>query len=119
MRRTEDKHGLKYVDEYSPTLMGLIILLLILSMVDGLMTLHLLDNDVLELNPIVSFFLDLGPWFFLTAKFLFTCFGAICLLVVSNSYAFGGRIHVRDVFPAMISLYLMVMSWNFFAYFIT
>lgn len=119
MRRAEDKHGFKHVDEYRPTLMGLILLLLILSIVDGLMTLHLLDNEVLELNPIVSFFLDLGPWFFLTAKFLFTCFGAICLLVVSNSYAFGGRIHVRDVFPAMISLYLMVMSWNFFAYFIT
>jgi len=116
LRRTEDKQGLNFVDEYSPTLMGLIILLLILSIVDGLMTLHLLDNDVLELNPIMSFCLDLGPWFFLTTKFLLTCFGAICLLVVSNSYAFGGRIHVRDVFPAMVVLYLMVMFWNSFLY---
>lgn len=99
--------------------MGLIILLIILSIVDGLMTLHLLDNEVLELNPIMSFFLDLGPWSFLTVKFLLTCFGGTCLLVVSNSYAFGGRIHVRDVFPAMVSLYLMVMFWNSFVYFIT
>jgi hypothetical protein len=118
LRRTEDKQGFRLVDEYSPTLLGLIILLLILSLVDGLMTLHLLDNDALELNPIMSFCLDLGPWFFLTTKFLFTCFGATCLLVVSNSYAFGGRIHVRDIFPAMISLYLMVMFWNSFLYII-
>jgi hypothetical protein len=116
LRRAEDKHGLKYVDEYSPRLMGLIILLIILSIVDGLMTLHLMDKEVLELNPIMSFCLDLGPWFFLAAKFLFTCFGATCLLIVSNSYAFGGRIQVRDVFPAMVCLYLMVMFWNSFLY---
>jgi hypothetical protein len=80
------------------------------------MTLHLMDKDVLELNPIMSFCLELGPWFFLAAKFLFTCFGATCLLIVSNSYAFGGRIQVRDVFPAMVCLYLVVMFWNSFLY---
>lgn len=116
LRRTEDKQGLNVVDEYSPALMGLILLLLILSIVDGIMTLHLLDNEALELNPFMAFCLDLGPWFFLGAKFLLTCFGATCLLVVSNNHAFGGRIHVRDIFPAMITLYLMVMSWNAFMY---
>ena len=104
------------MDEYSPTLLGFIIFLLILSLVDGLTTLHLLDTGVFELNPIMAFFLDFGPWFFLIAKFLLTCFGAACLLVVSNSDAFGGRIHVRDIFPAMISLYLVVIVWNFFLY---
>jgi hypothetical protein len=116
VRRVQDRQGLSWVDEYSPRLMGLIILLIILSIVDGLMTLHLMDKDVLELNPIMSFCLELGPWFFLAAKFLFTCFGATCLLIVSNSYAFGGRIQVRDVFPAMVCLYLVVMFWNSFLY---
>lgn len=116
LRRPADRQGLAFVDEYSPLLMGFIILLIVLSVVDGLMTLHFLDNDVHEINPIMSFCLDLGPWFFLATKFLLTCFGAICLLVVSNSYAFGGRIHVRDIFPAMVVLYLMAMFWNSFQY---
>lgn len=116
MRSTEDKRGLHFVDEYSPNLMRLILLLLILSIVDGLTTLYLLKDDVFEINPIMAFCLDRGPWFFLATKFLLTCFGATCLLVVSNHRAFGGRIQVRDIFPAMVSLYLMVMVWNSFLY---
>jgi len=116
LRRTEDKQGLHFLNEYSSTVMGLILILLILSIVDGLTTLYFLKEDVLEINPIMSFCLDMGPWFFLATKFLLTCFGAACLLVVSSHRAFGGRIQVRDIFPAMVSLYLMVMVWNSFLY---
>jgi hypothetical protein len=116
LRKTQHKQNISFVDEYSPTLMAFIILLLFLSILDGLLTLHFLDNSIDEINPIMSFCLDLGPWVSLASKFLLTCFGAICLLVVSNSYAFGGRIQVRDVFPALISLYLTVMFWNSFIY---
>jgi len=40
----------------------------------------------------------------------------MCLLVVSNSCVFDNRIQVRDVFPAMLFLYLMVMAWDSFLY---
>ena len=93
-----------------------IILLLILSFLDGLITLNLLDNGGIEINPIMSLCLKVGPLFFLSCKTILTCFGVTCLLVVSNSYAFGGRIHVKTVFPAMVSLYLMIMFWSFFQY---
>ena len=116
LRRAEDKQGFKFVDEYDQAFMGIIVLLLILSIIDGFMTLHLLDHGAYEINPIMSFCLELGPWFFLASKFLLTCFGVMCLLVVNNSQIFGGRIHVRDVFPAMLFLYLMVMAWNSFLY---
>jgi Domain of unknown function (DUF5658) len=116
LRRTEDKQGLKFVDEYSPALMGFIVLLLILSIIDGFMMLYLLDHGAHEINPIMSFCLEVGPWFFLASKFLLTCFGVMCLLVVNNSQVFGDRIQVRDVFPAMLFLYLMVMAWNSFLY---
>ena len=98
--------------------MGFFILILMLSIIDGFMTLHLLDHGAHEINPIMSFCLELGPWFFLVSKFLLTCFGAMCLLVVSNSYVFGNRFQVRDTFPAMLFLYLMMMVWNSFLYII-
>jgi len=116
LRRAADRQGIQFVDEYSPELMGLIILLLILSIIDGFMTLHLLDHGAYELNPIMSFCLGLGPWFFLAGKFLLTCFGVICLLVPGNSCVFGNRIQAGDIFPAMLFLYLMVMAWNSFLY---
>ena len=116
MRRATDRQQIKFVDEYDQTFMGVIIFLVILSIIDGFMTLHLLDQGAHEINPIMSFCLDLGPWFFLASKFLLTCFGVMCLLVVSNSQVFGDRIQVRDVFPAMLFLYLVVMAWNSFLY---
>ena len=116
MRRATDRQGIKFVDEYDHAFMGVIIFLVILSIIDGFMTLHLLDQGAHEINPLMSFCLDLGPWFFLASKFLLTCSGVMCLLVVSNSQVFGDRIQVRDVFPAMLFLYLVVMAWNSFLY---
>jgi hypothetical protein len=116
LRRAEDKQGFKFVDEYDPAFMGVIILVVILSIIDGFMMLYLLDHGAHEINPIMSFCLEVGPWFFLASKFLLTCFGVMCLLVVNNSQVFGDRIQVRDVFPAMLFLYLMVMAWNSFLY---
>jgi len=116
LRRATDKQGIKFVDAYDPTLMGVIILLLILSIIDGFITLHLLDHGAREINPIMSLCLESGPWFFLSSKLLLTCFGAMCLLVVSNSYVFGNRLYVRDIFPAMLVLYLMLIVWNSFLY---
>jgi hypothetical protein len=118
LRRATDKQGIKFVDAYDPALMGFIILLLILSILDGFMTLHLLNHGAREINPIMSSCLESGPWFFLSSKFLLTCFGAMCLLVVSNSYVFGNRLHVRDIFPAMLVLYLMMIVWDSFLYII-
>ncbi len=100
------------MDEYSLALMGMIILLLILSIVDGVMSLHLQDYGAQEINPVMSFCLEVSPWFFLASKFLLTCFGAMSLLVVSNSCVFDNRIRVRDVFPVMLFLYCLLTIWN-------
>jgi hypothetical protein len=116
LRRATDRQGIQFVDEYDRAFMGIVIFLVVLSIIDGFMTLHLLDRGAHEINPIMSVCLELGPWFFLASKFLLTCFGVMCLLVVSNSKVFGGRIQVKDVFPAMLFLYLVLMAWNSFLY---
>jgi hypothetical protein len=116
LRRKEDKHALNFVDEYSPVLMGCIVAILLLSILDGFMTLYLLEHDMYEVNPVMSFCLSLGPWFFLCSKFLLTCFGAMCLLVVNNNQVFNDRIRVRDIFPALLFLYFLVIAWHSFLY---
>jgi hypothetical protein len=116
LRRAEDQQGLKFVDEYSPSLMGFIVFLLALSLIDGFMILYLLDHGAYEFNPIMAFSLKFGPLFFMASKFLLTCFGATCLLVASNSPVFGGRIHAGDIFPAMLFLYLTAIAWSSYLY---
>ncbi|MCU0558816.1 MAG: DUF5658 family protein [Desulfobacterales bacterium] len=116
LRRKEDKHALLFVDEYSPALMGCIAALLVLSFLDGFMTLYLLEHDMYEVNPVMAFCLSLGPWFFLYSKFLLTCFGAMCLLVVNNNQVFNDRIKVKDIFPAILLLYFLVMAWHSYLY---
>ncbi|MCK7512543.1 MAG: DUF5658 family protein [Desulfobacterales bacterium] len=104
------------MDAYDQAFMGVILFLVILSIIDGFMTLHLLDHGAHEINPIMAFCSGAGPMVFLASKFLLTCFGVMCLLVVSNSQIFGDRIQIRDVFPAMLFLYLILMAWNSFLY---
>jgi Domain of unknown function (DUF5658) len=48
------------------------ILLVILSLADGLFTLHLIQHGATEENPLMAYFLGRGPWPFMTAKFLLT-----------------------------------------------
>ena len=112
IRREEDRRRFAVVDRYHSRLMLLIVLLICVSIIDGYLTLFLLDNGMYEVNPVMAYLLGLGPVVFLAGKFLLTCFGVTCLLVVSNSYMFGFRVHVRKILPVMLALYTVVVLWD-------
>ena len=112
LRREQDRRGFNLVDRYQSRLMLLIVLLMCLSVADGFLTLHLLDNGMYEVNPIMDYLVGLGPGVFLAGKFLFTSFGVTCLVVVSNSYMFGFRVRVKSLLPAVIALYAVVILWD-------
>jgi len=99
--------------------MFVIILLLILSISDGLFTLHLIDLGAIEKNPLMAYFLNLGVWPFMTAKFLLTCSGIIILLVFHNFYSSFLRIHIITVIPAFLAIFLAVLFWQLFLHILT
>jgi hypothetical protein len=80
-RRDDDKKQFIYVDQYHPWLLVAIMLLAILSLSDDLFTLHQIERGANEENPVMAWFLSLGAWPFLTAKFLLTSSAIIILLV--------------------------------------
>lgn len=85
LRRASDRRGLALLDYYHPSLLIPIILILVLSVVDALLTLFLMDNGAVELNPVMAFFIELGSLPFLMAKYTLTAF-SVCTVVVFNYY---------------------------------
>jgi len=113
-RRDEDKNHFIFVDRYSPWLLMLIVLLIILSLADAFFTLYLIDHGATEINPIMAYFLSLGPWAFIFSKYFLTCSCILCLLVAHNLYFKPLRLHVKRIFPAFIVIFLLVIGWQIF-----
>ena len=118
-RRGGDKKEFIYVDQYRTWLLFVIILLLILSISDGLFTLHLIDLGAIEKNPLMAYFLSLGAWPFMIAKFILTCSGILVLLVFHNFYSGLLRIHIISVIPAFVAIFLFVPFWQLFLHILT
>jgi hypothetical protein len=111
-RRDADKNYFIFVDRYSPWLLMLIVLLIMLSLADAFFTLYLIDYGAAEINPIMAYFLSMGPWPFIFSKYFLTCSGIICLLVAHNLYFKPLRLHVKRIFPAFIIIFLLVIGWQ-------
>jgi hypothetical protein len=81
-RRRADQVG--YVDRYSKQDVGLLFAIFLLNIADAFMTMRWLHRGGREANPVMDFFLDLGPVAFLAQKCLVVGFWLILLLVHKN-----------------------------------
>lgn len=68
-----------YVDVYSPTLVGLLVVFFALTVVDSVSTLIYLGKGGQELNPIAQWMIDVGPMFFVLVKGVLS---GLCLMFV-------------------------------------
>jgi len=111
-RRDTDKKDFIYVDQYRPWLLVVIMLLAILSISDGLFTLHLVECGATEESPVMVWFLSQGPWSFMIAKFIFTSSAIMILLVFHNVYFRPLRIQVKTLIPASGAVFVVVLFWQ-------
>ena len=80
VRRDEDRRRYIYVDQYSLRFFLLLMAILLLGTADAFLTLHHVHvNNAEELNPIMDFFLGIGPQMFFNVKYILT---ALCLTVL-------------------------------------
>ena len=80
VRRDEDRRRHIYVDQYSLRFFVLLMAILLLGTADAFLTLHHVHvNSAEELNPIMDFFLGIGPKIFFNVKYVLT---ALCLTVL-------------------------------------
>jgi hypothetical protein len=113
-RREEDARKLFFVDLYSPSSVALLIFTLVLSITDAFLTLMLVGQDIHELNPVMDFFLKLGPFYFIMVKWFLTAFGLTTLLVLKNYYLWQGKVRTMAVLVILPFLYLVLIGYEIF-----
>ncbi len=81
-RRAADRKG--YVDRYSKQDVALLLAIFLLNVADAFLTMIWLHRGGREANPVMDYFLALGPAAFLAQKILVVGFWLILLLVHKN-----------------------------------
>ncbi len=112
VRRQEDIHRTFYFDRYSSNIFAAIVAILLLSVFDALLTLYLIDNGSTELNPVMSYFLQFGPFVFMGAKYFFTCAGVVILLLFGNVLRRRSTIQTENIFTYIIAVFYTVIAWE-------
>jgi len=116
-RREEDLHRAFYFDRYSSNLFAAIVAILMLSVLDALLTLYLIDKGSTELNPVMSYFIEYGPFVFMGAKYLLTCIGVIILLLFRNVLRKRSITHTQHIFSYIIAAFSSVIAWELYLIF--
>jgi hypothetical protein len=114
IRRQDDKYKTLYFDQYSSALFAAIVLILFLSIIDALLTLFLVDCGAREINPIMAYFLNFGPFTFMSVKYFLTCYSVIVLLIFSNVFFGKIKIYARSIFSYIIGMFMIVIGWELF-----
>jgi hypothetical protein len=112
-RREGDKKKCIFVDLYSTRLLIAVSFLLSLSCVDAYLTLALIEKgSVVELNPLMASFLNVGVFQFSLIKFIITALSLIILCLFKNVNI------TRIAVPVIMEIYLIVIVYEFYLYII-
>jgi hypothetical protein len=111
-RRQEERLGRFFVDRFDATTLAMIVLLLCLTIADGVLTIELLDVNSEEVNPLMGHLLTRGHREFLLGKYVMTAAGLPFLIVYKHYPMFGTRFRAGWLLHVFISLYLMLLAYQ-------
>ena len=114
VRRRVDHQRVLYLDRYSKTIFKLIVLILIFSVLDAFLTLLLVDHGAVELNPLMAFYLNIGPAPFFAVKYALTSLSIFVLLVYSNNSIKRLNMMTRPTFSIISLAFAGVIAWQLF-----
>jgi hypothetical protein len=112
-RRAEDRSRINHFDRYASSILVLFIVILLLSLTDALLTLILLRRGAVEINPVMAFYIDVGPTTFLIAKYLLTALPLILFLFFKDWIAERYRI-AHLLLPAIAAVFGSVILWELY-----
>ncbi len=112
VRRQAERTGAYFTDRWGVCTLLLIVLVLVLSLADGMLTIELLDRSAVELNPFMRFLLERGHQPFLMGKYLITAAGLPFLVVYQNWPLFGTRFRAGFLLPIFVGLYLGLLTYQ-------
>lgn len=113
LRRQSDLKDFVLLDYYNPKLFYLATLILLLSVVDALLTLWLIDGGAEELNPAMVYFLDRGPNVFMAAKYLITAISVIITVLLHYICIQRTRFQFANLLNYFAGCFAAVIVWEF------
>lgn len=113
VRRSDDRKRIILLDRYEPTLLISVMTVLCLSLVDGTLTLLLVKRGAVELNPVMRYYLTLGPLTFLMVKYGITALALIVLVVLHTMTSRDHRIGIY-LLPFCKLTFGSVVIWEIF-----
>ena len=118
-RRDEDRGKAFIFDRYNQNLFLAITTILILSILDAVLTLVVIQRGASELNPVMAYFLQHGTLTFIVAKYALTSIGVLILLIFKNVFLTKLKIYTHSLFPCVIFVFIAVIAWELFLIYFT
>ncbi len=112
LRRGDEHRRPYFVDRFSAGVLVFVLMLLIASIADGVLTIQLITAGGNEVNPLMDRLLSFGVMPFFVGKYLLTVVGLPLLLLLKNFYLFGTRIRVGYLLPLTIVLYAVLIGYQ-------
>jgi len=112
VRRSEDLQRIVILDRYSPKLLISIVGILLLSILDGLLTLYLIEHGSTELNPVMDYFLKKGPYIFAVSKYALTSISVVIFVILANSVVPRSNFRAQKLFPYALLAFGSVIAWE-------
>jgi hypothetical protein len=113
-RRAVDHLKPYFVDRFPSTTLVAILLLLVLTIVDGVLTLFLVEAHCREFNPLMAYLLERGAMPFLLGKYALTAGGLPVLLIFKHFRLFGTRLRAGHLIGVFLSLYAGLIVYQLY-----
>jgi len=114
IRRQDDQGRIFIVDQYSPVLFVTIVGILFLSVIDALLTLFLLNHGACEVNPLMAYLLNIGPYAFFIPKYGMTIFATFGLFMFRAVVVQRFNIDTHALLYLLGWIYVAVFFWELY-----
>ena len=114
LRRESDRRRFFLFDYYDAQIFYSVVLTLMLSIADALLTLWLIEDGAKELNPVMAYFLTLGPYIFMMVKYVLTSLSVLIVVLLSHMYIQGVQLHLSTLLYCFAACFSAVVVWELF-----
>ena len=112
IRRKEDEDKLIILDTHGPWVFVLTVIILVLSIIDGLLTLNLVSRGAQEVNPLMSCLIDINPYIYFFMKCFLTIFAVTILILLRNYRSKIFRVRVSNLLPLIAVFFILVIFYQ-------
>ena len=116
-RRAEDRKRAHFMDRHGPKTFAAILSIVMLSVLDAMFTLDLIDRGAVELNPVMAYYLGHGPLIFFGVKFMLTWATIMLIFLNKDVYLFKTRLQMKILFLVFIIPLVATVQWELYLMF--